>query len=420
MAAKKIGRALMLAALMLCLAACGGPEEKKVKFYAMAKEFYGKGDYTKARMEVKNAILIEPNFVEGYYLLGLIDQKDGNLKGASDAFSKAIELNPGFSAARVELGHILLASGSPEAALENAQTVLAGNPGDRRALILKGWVFMVQKKPKDAAAIFEGLMERGEKKPETYLSLATAYFRSGNFFLAEKTFGEGIGAYPEFVPLRLGLARFYSDSRQPVQAESELQQAIRLEPDQTIYTYFLSNHYLRQGRKQEAVTKLQAGIDASPKDPALYLLLAMIYERDQDYANAMQVYERVLTEDPDSWFAANNLAFLIAANKSWKAELDRAKMIAEKAIQQRPHEPALLDTLGWVYFRMGDTRRAHSLIEQALAWAPDDAVLNYHMGAVLIELGRKHAAREKLYKALAGETDFPGKADATRLLKELD
>ena len=420
MAEKKTGLVLILAAVMLCLVACGAPEEKKAKFYAKAKELYGKGDYLMARMEIKNAILIDPNYVEGYHLLGLIEQKDGNLKSASDAFSKAIELDPEFSAAQVELGHIFLASGSLDAALENAQTVLAGNPGDSSALMLKGWVFIAQKKPKDAAVIFEELLGRGEKKPETYLALAMAYSRNGNSILAERTFGEGIGAYPEFVPLRLGLARFYSDSSQPVKAESEMQQAIRVEPDKAIHTYLLANFYLRQGRKQEAITKLQAGIDANPKDPALYLLLAMVYERDQDYANAMQVYERALAEDPDSWLAANNLAFLIVENKFWKVELERAKLLVEKAIQQRPHEPALMDTLGWVHFRMGDTRKAHSLIEQALAGSPDDAVLNYHMGAVLKGLGRNHAAREKLEKALAGGTDFLGKADAAKLLRELD
>jgi tetratricopeptide (TPR) repeat protein len=133
----------------------------------------------------------------------------------------------------------------------------------------------------------------------------------------------------------------------------------------------------------------------------------------------MQVYERALKENPGFWFAANNLAFLIAETGAGKAGLERARSLVEGALQLRPNEPALLDTLGWVYFRAGDLPQARSLIEQALDASPEEGVLNYHMGAVLGQLGRKEEAREKLEKALTGEGDFPGKADAARLLKEL-
>jgi len=58
---------------MLCLflvatlmAACGGPEEKKMKFFNKGKVLYEKGDYIKARLEFKNAIQINPKFAEGY------------------------------------------------------------------------------------------------------------------------------------------------------------------------------------------------------------------------------------------------------------------------------------------------------------------------------------------------------------------
>jgi tetratricopeptide (TPR) repeat protein len=131
------------------------------------------------------------------------------------------------------------------------------------------------------------------------------------------------------------------------------------------------------------------------------------------------MYERALKENPGFWFASNNLAFLMAETNASKTGLERAKTLAEEALKARPNEPGLLDTLGWVYFRMGDTQQARSLIEQALADSPEEGVLNYHMGAVLTKLGQKDEAREKLEKALAGEGDFPGKADAARLLKEL-
>jgi len=79
----------------------------------------------------------------------------------------------------------------------------------------------------------------------------------------------------------------------------------------------------------------------------------------------------------------------------------------------------VLDTLGWIYFRLGDARQARGLIEQALAAAPDAGVLNFHLGAVLLMQGQKDEAREKLKKALQEEADFPGRSEAEKMLKDL-
>ena len=158
---------------------------------------------------------------------------------------------------------------------------------------------------------------------------------------------------------------------------------------------------------------------ANPRDGSAYLSLALLYERDRDYRNAMQVYERALKENPGFWFAANNLAFLICESSDKKEDLARAKTLAEEALRQRPNDPSVLDTLGWVHFRLGDSRQARGLIEQALAAAPDADVLNYHLGAVLLKQGQKDEAREKLKKSLQEEGAFPGRPEAEKMLKDL-
>jgi Flp pilus assembly protein TadD len=133
----------------------------------------------------------------------------------------------------------------------------------------------------------------------------------------------------------------------------------------------------------------------------------------------MKVYERSLKENPGFWFAANNLAFLLAETSTRPEELARARQLAEEALRQRPGETALLDTLGWVSFRQGDLAHARGLIEQALTAAPESDVLNFHLGAVLLKLGQRDEARVRLEKALDGEEDFPGRVEAEKMMKEL-
>jgi uncharacterized protein HemY len=59
------------------------------------------------------------------------------------------------------------------------------------------------------------------------------------------------------------------------------------------------------------------------------------------------------------------------------------------------------------------------LIEQALAGAPDSAILNYHMGMALYKTDQIEEAREKLEKALAGDDEFTGRKEAEETLNKI-
>jgi tetratricopeptide (TPR) repeat protein len=203
------------------------------------------------------------------------------------------------------------------------------------------------------------------------------------------------------------------------EAEITLAKAIELQPTWPPPHTNLANLYLVQGKKQEAIKKFEATLDANPKNAAAYMSLALLYERDKDYQNAMDVYERALKENPDFWAAGNNLAFLLSEHSGQQADFERAVTLAKRALERRPGDPSIMDTLAWAYFRLGEYNQARDLLEKAAAAAPDTAIFNYHMGMVLYKSGDADAARMRLEKALAGDEDFIGRDEAARTLKEL-
>jgi tetratricopeptide (TPR) repeat protein len=202
-------------------------------------------------------------------------------------------------------------------------------------------------------------------------------------------------------------------------AEAALAKAIELQPTWAPPHTNLANLYLAQGKKQEAVSKFEANLDANPEDAAAYLSLALLYERDKDYANAMAVYERALKENPNFWVAANNLAFLLSEHSDRAPDFERAVTLAKSALEQRPGDPAIMDTLAWAYYRRGDYSQARDLLEKASEAAPDMAIFKYHLGMVLYQSGDRDAARVQLGKALAGDEPFIGRDIAEATLKEL-
>ena len=123
--------------------------------------------------------------------------------------------------------------------------------------------------------------------------------------------------------------------------------------------------------------------------------------------------------NPNMWVAANNLAALLSEKPGSAKDLERALTLAKRAQVLRPEELAVQDTLGWIYYQMGDINQALILIEKALSGQPESPVLNYHMGMALYKSGRAAEAREKLAKAVKGDDWFDGREEAERVLKEL-
>jgi tetratricopeptide (TPR) repeat protein len=142
------------------LLACGGPEEKKGKFFGKAKELFERGDLVRARLEVKNALQIDPKFAEAYGLLGRIEMQAGDFRAAYGALEKAVELNPGLLAAQLELGKLLLVSGQPDKAMEKAELALAKDAADPEGLMLKGSTLLARREFEATARVFEGLLQK--------------------------------------------------------------------------------------------------------------------------------------------------------------------------------------------------------------------------------------------------------------------
>ena len=114
--------------------------------------------------------------------------------------------------------------------------------------------------------------------------------------------------------------------------------------------------------------------------------------------------------------AANDLAFLLAETGG---DLDKALTLAQKSLAQQPEAAPVLDTVGWIHYKKGDSAKAIEYLEQARSKSADDPSVNYHLGAAYLKAGKKAQAKEYLQKALAAGKDFKGKEEATKALGAL-
>jgi tetratricopeptide (TPR) repeat protein len=160
------------------------------------------------------------------------------------------------------------------------------------------------------------------------------------------------------------------------------------------------------------------GLEAMPESQEMALLLGTAYERTGRIDEAIAAYEEVLRDNPDLPAVANNLAALLADHRLDDASLNKALELAKQF--ETSDNPAFLDTLGWVYYRLGEYEQGIPYLEEAVERAPKVAVLRYHLGMAYKATGKPSSAKRELEAALAAEgVEFTGIEDARAALAEL-
>ncbi|MDP7418341.1 MAG: hypothetical protein QF483_00495, partial [Gammaproteobacteria bacterium] len=167
------------------------------------------------------------------------------------------------------------------------------------------------------------------------------------------------------------------------------------------------------------VDSFRRGLAAVPGNLPLGKLLANEYQRQGRFAALVELYEELLVSHPETWEIANNLAALLADLYFKNPEhLVRAVQLADSLASN--DEPAVIDTVGWVYYRAGDGERAVRYLERAVTLLTDMPVVNYHLGMAYLVVGNEFGAKQELAKAIQmAATDFAGIEDAREALAGL-
>jgi len=112
---------------------------------------------------------------------------------------------------------------------------------------------------------------------------------------------------------------------------------------------------------------------------------------------AMSKMAKVLELQPDHAEALNFIGYTWADKN---IRLEEAREYIEKAAAQKPDNGYIIDSLGWVYFRLGDYQRAAKELQRALELEPEDPHIHDHLGDAYRALGKPAKALEQYKRAL--------------------
>lgn len=141
---------------------------------------------------------------------------------------------------------------------------------------------------------------------------------------------------------------------------------------------------------------------ATPRDWSLFYAQGIVLERSDQWDKGEASFRKALELQPDQPYVLNYLAY------SWVDKginLREGKEMLERAVRQRPNDGAIVDSLAWAHYRLGEYPRAVELLERAVALQSTDWTINDHLGDAYWKVGRKIEAKFQWQRALTLKPD---------------
>ncbi len=407
-------------------------------------------DFGKAVIALRTVVKETPENIGAYLLLAIAHNANGEKNQAKSVLNNAFENNRSNPKALFILARYYAKSKNINQTEKMLDAYLVLDGSNYKVLAMKAALLNKQQKFDEVKPIVMKLLKLYPKQAYGYIQsvpyltkennhkqaialLAEGYNKVKNnrlilklltslqISMGEKStalarVNQAISKSPKDIDLKLLLAKIYLTDKNDSKAELLLKRIVQLKPGNVESYMLLADMYNKQGNKAAQVKIIQQGSNAT-HSLRLALALTKIYASNKNYNDAINLYEKTLIKYPDNLLVMNNLASMLSDHRTDKNSLNRAKKIADKL--KVFTQPIILDTVGWVYYRLGDYNAAISTLKQAIKKAPTINVFNYHLGMAYKASGDKNNATLYLKKSLSDNKKFNARVKAQQALKTL-
>jgi tetratricopeptide (TPR) repeat protein len=381
-------------------------------------------EYEKAQEILNRLIELEGDSYLAYYYLARLYRELQYFDKAAESYEKALELN-WFERLAYEVAEFYEEQKAYDKAIAVYHTIIdEGESSDMAKTRLVNLYLTLEENDK----ALELLRDLRSVLPESHnvdLTISRILLNQEKYDEAIMILEDVLQTNPELTVVRylLGMA-YYRNNNSP-KAEEQL---LLIPAESTLYedSIFLQVRILSEGDNAHgAIDLLQKQIgDAATRKPSFYILLASLYRQDEEIEKSREVYEQaailypddidllynygiflekigdqdnamakmqaVLALDPENGAALNYIGYTWADNN---VHLEKALEYIKKAVELMPEDGYVRDSLGWVYYKIGEVEQAILELEKASEMVGNDPVVKEHLGDVYMQT-------EQLEKAL--------------------
>jgi tetratricopeptide (TPR) repeat protein len=315
-------------AAMLLLAACDSPEEREAAYLKSGKELYESGELSKAAIEFRNALKINPTGVEAKYFTALIFEKKGNVPRAISAFQDVALQDPNNREVQLKLGQYALMNADAVQASDRADKLIALDSNKPDGHTMKAAALLMMNKLPEAETEANTALTLKPHDEDATIVLASQRARQKKFEQAEAIVEEALQANPTSVPLLGFKLKLLADQNRKTEVEQVLRQLIEFDPTNPGHVVLLANELTAAGRLPEAREEFRRAIAANKDSQILLAAYADFLEKhvgtDEAIDEAKQLAGYKATPSiPSCWHG------FISRPTSW-TEADAFKQLVEE------------------------------------------------------------------------------------------
>jgi tetratricopeptide (TPR) repeat protein len=447
------------------------PEGKRsAKIYAaLGSTYEQQKDYKNAIAAFRQALTMDKENLDAMRGLAQNLSNDNQIEAALDEYRTIQDADPQDATAALRVAEIYRRQGKFDLAMENLKKAEALVQDSLEIPYNEALVLEAQGKYEDAAAILQKLVARplppdaraGDKSNRALFleRLGNVYREAGRPMLAMETFrkiidlggDEAARGYQDVIDS-------YRDQKQWTDATRTAHEAVKKLPNDKGLKLTLAQQLADSGKADESVQLAKSVLKGGPDDRDSYIMISQIYmrlkrwkdsedalaqaeklavhpeekeyirflqgsiyERQKKYDLAEQSFRQVLQQNPSNSMALNYLGYMLADRNS---HLEEALNLVKKALDYDPQNGAYLDSLGWVYFKLGNYDQAEENLRRAADKSPNDPTIQDHLGELYARTNRfklaaahwEHALDE-WSKSVPADVD---QQDVTRVTKKLE
>lgn len=360
-------------------------------------------DRDAAMVAVEQALAVDPENGEALLTKAQMLSDSGKPAEGLGDIKNALDKDPDNLNLRIGYARLLADVGQYTEANEQLEYLFEHSADNSDVLLSIGLLALDSKRTDAAQRYLEALLDTGDHRDQANYYLARIDDQKQAFNDAIEHY-ESVGEGELYLSSQLRAAELYAASGQLDIGVERVRSLSALLPDPAMQSMLItteSRMLQDAGRDTDAVGVLSAGLEKYPQSGELLYARAIAADRAGDTETLMSDLEKLIVAEPENANALNALGYFLADDNQ---RLDEAEAHLVKAMSLKPNDPAIMDSLGWLRFRQGDTDAAASLLERAYELLPD-AEIAAHLGEVLWVSGDKIAAKSVWDKALLDQPE---------------
>ena len=375
----------------------------QARLYEQARRYdEAETDY-KALMAVENARAL---FVEDY---GAFLERRKRHVDAVALYDSALARDPDDQG--------LLRVRARAAAHGSAPAMPTDKQGAAHALVACAATFASERQSQFSLAYLRLALRLDPKRDDAWLLVGDLLAQDDDDAGAREAYAKVPSGSPRYVAAQSKLAWSYQTGGDKPKAIALAQQVAIAAPQDRDAQITYADLLRANERWAESAAALDPLItsEAAKPDWRLLYMRGIALERAGRWNDSERDLLAALKLSPDDPDLLNYLGY------SWidrGEHLPEAIAMVQKAVEARPQSGAMLDSLGWGYYRQGDYKTAVAKLEQAVELEPGDPDVNGHLGDAYWRIGRQVEARYQWQRVLSLEPDEKQKAEALAKLKD--